>query len=318
MDRFTNNYKRFFDSVKSIVSKDFWEKYNPLLPKEDEKQLELFITNWYPHMKEASSGNLEYFQKNNISPNVFENLQFLDLFEKVNDTNKDIIWEYIHSLYAISVSNKYTKEKFTNCEDVKSSITNFPELVSNMVSWKRDKKENENQKNKNKENENQKNKNKENTKTETSFGEGFLENSSLAKLAKEISSEINPSEIMGDDLKNMNNPMAVFQSLMSGDKNKGIGKLMTTVCDKLKTKMESGDIKQEKLLEEATSLLGKMGGLGDMGGLGNMGGKGGPNLGNMMKMMQNLSSMGDLFNGPNKQSKRKMRRKMKKKLSKKS
>ena len=38
----------------------------------------------------------------------------LDLVEKVNETNKDIIWEYIHSLYALSISNKYSWE---NCAD---------------------------------------------------------------------------------------------------------------------------------------------------------------------------------------------------------
>ena len=293
MERFINNYKRFFDSVKSIVSKDFWDKNKPSLPSEDEKQLNLFILNWYPHMEEMSKGNLEYFETKKINPLVFENLNFLKLTNELNTTNKNVIIEYIHSLYALSISNKYTKENFKNNEDVKKSIDNFAELVSNMVTWRRDKKENE-------------------KKTKNPLNESFLENSSIAKLAKEISDEINPTEIMGGNLENMNNPMQIFQSLLSGDKEKGLGKLMTTVCDKLKTKMESGDIKQEELLKEATGLLGKMGGLGGLGG-----GKGGPNLGNMMSMMQNLSSMGDLFKGPKKQSNRKMRRRLKKKLGKK-
>lgn len=287
MERFTSNYKRFFDSVKSIVSKDFWDKNKPSLPSENIKQLDLFVLNWYPHMEEMSKGNLKYFETKKIDPFVFENLNFLKLTNELSVTNKNVIIEYIHSLYALSISNKYTKENFKNNEDIKKSIDNFAELVSNMVTWRRDKKENE-------------------KKTKNPLNESFLENSSIAKLAKEISDEINPTEIIGDDLKNINNPMQIFQSLLSGDKQKGIGKLMTTVCDKLKTKMESGDIKQEELLEEATSLLGKMGGLG--------GGKGNSNLGNMMSMMQNLSSMGDLFKGPNKQRSRKMKRRLKKKL----
>ena len=140
------------------------------------------------------------------------------------------------------------------------------------------------------------------------------------KLAKEISDEINPSEILniGDNLKNMDNPMKLFQSLLSGDKENGVGKLMTTVCDKLKNKMESGEVNQEELLKEASSLLQSMGGLGAP-----TGGKdkeGGLDLGGLMSMMQNLSSMGDMFNVPNGASSEKSqssRRKFKKNMARK-
>jgi len=64
-------------------------------------------------------------------------------------------------------------------------------------------------------------------------------------------------------MKDMDNPMKLFQSLLSGDKDKRcLGKLMTTVCDKLKNKMENGEVNQEDLLNEATALLQNMGGLG--------------------------------------------------------
>ena len=128
--------------------------------------------------------------------------------------------------------------------------------------------------------------------------------------------EINPGEILDleGDMKDMDNPMKLFQSLLSGDKEKGVGKLMTTVCDKLKHKMENGDVNQEDLLTEATTLLQSMGGLGANDS------KDGPNLSGMMSMMQNLSAMGDLFNGSSgggsRRRGRKVRRKMEKKLRK--
>ena len=138
-------------------------------------------------------------------------------------------------------------------------------------------------------------------------------------MAKEISNEINPDDILNleGDMKDMDNPMKLFQSLLSGDKYKGVGKLMTTVCDKLKNKMENGEVNQEDLLNEATSLLQNMGGLGAGEN------KDGPDLSGMMSMMQNLSAMGDLFNGPaggggsRRHRGRKVRRKMEKKLRKK-
>jgi len=322
MERFTNNYIRFLESVKAITSDLFTEKNpenNPSLPEKDNDKLIFFVRNWYPHMKEVSCGNLEYFESKGVSPFVFQNLKFLDLTSKVNEKNKNVIWEYLHSLYALSISNKLTKDIFSNYEEketdsqdekevirnINIAIDNFPEYVANMVTWRREKKEVET---------------KQETKqnNQTPLDEKFLENSKLAKLAKEISDEINPNEILDleGDIKDMDNPMNLFQSLLSGDKDKGVGKLMTTVCDKLKNKMESGEVNQEDLLSEATTLLQTMGGLGG-------GGKGGtPDLSSMMSMMQNLSAMGDLFNGPSgvgggsRHSSRKVRRKMEKKIKK--
>ena len=287
MDRFTSNYNKFYDSVK-IITPELFTKNTPSLPENDLEKLDFFVKNWYPHMKETSNGNLNYFKTNEIDPFIFQNLKFLCLMNNVSSKNKNVVWEYLHSLYALSISSKQLKERFTEevikdtelYTNIQKSIDDFPELVSNMVSWRRDNKEQED--NKNKESKN------------PSFDEKFIEGSSLAKLAKEISDEINPEEIlkMGDNMKNMDNPMKMFQSLLSGDHNNGVGKLMTTVCDKLKNKMESGEINQEELLKEATTLLQSMSGLGASSK-----GGGGPDLAGMMSMAQNLASMGDLFGG---------------------
>ena len=316
MERFTSNYLKFFESTKSITS-DLFEKTKPTLPEKDEDKVIFFVKNWYPHMKEVSNGNLEYFEKNSINPEVFQNLKFLDLTNNVSQQNKNIIWEYLHTLYALSVSSTVVKEKITNCEDessddhvreIKKGVEMFPDIVANMVTWRREKKDDTSDESKNE------------TKEEKApLDEKFLENSKLAKLAKEISDEINPGEILDleGDMKDMDNPMNLFQSLLSGDKEKGVGKLMTTVCDKLKNKMENGEVNQEDLLNEATTLLQSMGGMGT-----NNNNRSEPNVSGMMSMMQNLSAMGDLFNGPSgsggsrRHRGRKVRRKMEKKLRK--
>jgi hypothetical protein len=287
MDRFTSNYNKFYESVKTITP-ELFTKFSPSLPENDLEKLDFFVKNWYPHMKETSNGNLNYFKTNETDPFIFQNLKFLDLMNNVSNKNKNVVWEYLHSLYALSISSKQLKERFTEVEDcelytnIQKSIDEFPELVSNMVSWRREKKEQE-----------EKNNNKDKESKFPSFDEKFIEGSALAKLAKEISDEINPDEIlkMGDNMKNMDNPMKMFQSLLSGDQDNGVGKLMTTVCDKLKNKMESGEINQEELLKEATTLLQSMGGLGASSK------GGGPDLSGMMNMAQNLASMGDLFGG---------------------
>lgn len=333
MERFTSNYTKFYDSVKEITPSLFKKEVVPSLPETDVEKVNFFVKNWYPHMEKVSKGDLKYFEDNKISPDVFQNLKFLDLISNLSQNNKDVIWEYLHSLYAFSINSKHVKENFcsgevvtniessdvkdTSLKEIRTAIDNFPEFVTNMVSWKRDRKD---------QNEFEEKSSKSSNKKSGTFDEKAFENSSLAKIAKEISDEINPEEILnlGGDMKNMDDPMKLLQSLLSGDQSNGIGKLMTTVVDKLKNKMDSGEMNQEDLLKESMSMFTSMGGGG--------GGGGGPDMAGMMKMMQGmqgLGGLGDLFggggsggsrsgrgSGGSRRSSRQVRRRMEKKLRK--
>jgi len=274
MERFISNYDKFLEEVKNSLEK----KVETC--ETDEEKLLFFVNNWYPHMGAVSEGKYDYFT-DDINPNVFSNITFKELYDSSSDENKFVIWEYLQTLYALSVSLVKTREDLK--DDVKEAIENFPALISNIVSFKKSKKEQ------------------------------FIEKSSIAKLAKEISEEIDAKEFLNlnEDMKNMSNPMEMMNSLFSGDNSNGIGKLMGAVSEKLKSKMDSGEIDNETLLKDATSMLGNLGGLGDN--------KNGPDLSNIMQMAQNLSSMSDLFEGQGrkKPSARKVRRKIKKKKNKK-
>lgn len=336
MDRFVTNYNRFYEEVKTITP-DLFSSNKFTLPTEDLEKLDFFVRNWFPHMEHVSSANSKYFQEKKVSPEVFKNLKFLDLMEKVSNENKNIVWEYLHTLYALSMTNKPTKENYLveNAKDdekelfeaIQKTINDFPVFVGNMVSWKRDKKA-------------------ENTRVpKPKIDEKFMENSTLAKLAKEISDDINPAELLGinGDAKNLD-PMKLLQGLMSDDKNNNnVGKLMSTVCEKVKTKMDSGEVNQEEIFKEAVTLMQSLGGGGIPGmpggtagapgaggpdlaalmrmvGGGGATGAGGPDLAGLMSMAQNLSAMGDLFGaqpGSSRGRSRKMKRRMKRKLKKK-
>lgn len=282
MERFISNYDKFLEEVKNSLEK----KVETC--ETDEEKLLFFVNNWYPHMNAISEGKYDYFT-DDINPNVFSNITFKELYDSSSDENKFVIWEYLQTLYALSVSLVKTREDLK--DDVKEAIENFPALISNIVSFKKSKKEQEVPK----------------------LNKEFIEKSSIAKLAKEISEEIDAKEFLNlnEDMKNMSNPMEMMNSLFSGDNSNGIGKLMGAVSEKLKSKMDSGEIDNETLLKDATSMLGNLGGLGDN--------KNGPDLSNIMQMAQNLSSMSDLFEGQGrkKPSARKVRRKIKKKKNKK-
>lgn len=290
MRRFEINYLQFFDDISSTIPElfdDTDKSKNDIkcqevdLPRGKEL-LYFFVDNWYPHMEPASKADIEYFEKLEKCPPIFPEKSFLEVMEKLSNTNKNIVWEYIHTLFALSASLDEVKEKYENDEEVQKTKSMFSDIVRNMVEWKRG-------------------------KNKVELDEKFMENSSIKKLADQISKEINPEEIMGIETK-MENPMDMFKAILSGDESSGIGKLMKSVTEKLKEKMESGEINQDDLFKDANALLQNLNG-----------GEGMPNLSNFMSMAQNLSQMGDMFNmkGMGKQAGgKRFNKKLKKKIKK--
>jgi hypothetical protein len=305
MERFDSNFLKFFDDVKTILpdkSSDNELNCKEInIPENKEERLYFFVENWYPHMEAVSSANMEYFK--DINPKLFPDLDFKKLMELANDKNQNKVWEYLHTLFVLSASTQEVKDKYGETDKIKETIEKFPQLVANMVSWKRDK-VTENV--------------KQDTKDIPELDEKFLENSSLTKLAKEISKEIDPNDFK--DLESMDNPANLFQNLLNGDESSGIGKLLKTVTDKLKNKMETGEINQDDIFRDANVLLQNIA-KGDNKTDDNKTPM--PNLGNFMNMAQNLASMGDMMSamglgGNNTQNMgRKYNKKLKKKIKKK-
>ena len=315
MERFIENYSLFLASTKETTP-ELYNEYKPTLPSDHEKALDFFITNWYPYMTEVSNADLNFFEKNQYDPYIFENVHFLTFMQSLSSKNKNICWEYIHTLFALSNSILYTKKKYASytksskdseeyqneMESIKKTIDSFPEIISNMVTWRKECKKNEKSDSDSESELEDRDENKDN----------FIENSSIGKLAKEISNEINNEGVLNMDtnMGEMDNPMKLLQSLMSGDKESGLGKLMHSVTEKLQKKMESGEIKQEDLLKDATKMF--TGGLGGN----NNNSNGMPDISSMMNMMKNMSGMADMFNQGGSTKSRKVRRRLQKKLKK--
>lgn len=98
-----------------------------------------------------------------------------------------------------------------------------------------------------------------------------LESTTLGKLAKEIMTDINVEELQNTL---QNDQLDILSSLQNP--NSGFGKLVSSVSTKMLSKLASGELQQDKLLEEAMGLATKLPGMlpGDlgksMGGLGSM------------------------------------------------
>jgi len=146
---------------------------------------------------------------------------------------------------------------------------------------------------------------------ETSFKQ--LEETSLGKLAKEIMNDINLEEFQSSIQKEED----IFKSL--GNPNGGLTKLLSSVSQKMISKLASGEIKQETLLQDAMAFSsqlnnvipgtssgegegGGMAGIGAMfeqlqkmtGGIGGAPGGMGGGLGNLQEMMSALGGMGTM------------------------
>ena len=92
------------------------------------------------------------------------------------------------------------------------------------------------------------------TKKQQEEYENMFKDTKIGSLAKEIAEDIDMSAF---DMSDMQSPdvSAVMQKLVGGG---GLKNLVKTVADKLKKKMESGDINQEELIGEVHEMMEKM------------------------------------------------------------
>lgn len=106
-----------------------------------------------------------------------------------------------------------------------------------------------------------------------------MEQTALGKLAKEIMQEVDIGKLQssigedGDMLKAFSDP------------NGGMAQLLSTVSQKMMSKMASGEIKQETLLSDALQFASKLGGMGSVGGMDLS------SMGNILKTMGSMQGM---------------------------
>jgi hypothetical protein len=143
-----------------------------------------------------------------------------------------------------------------------------------------------------------------------------LENSKIASLAKEITSEIDLSNLSIDK------PEDISKLMDMSDGNNFLGNIVSKVSNKLTEKLNTGELKQEDLMNEAMSVMGALNNGDGLGGLlKNMGGLGGlgdlmsnPMMAEMMKMAKKGKVQTKNTNGSRKSSGMSTRDRLKKKL----
>ena len=79
-------------------------------------------------------------------------------------------------------------------------------------------------------------------------------NSSIGKLAEEVSKELDLEAMLGS--VDSENPMDIFQNLMSGG---AMNKIMGTIHNVVNTKVESGELNKDTMMNEAQGIYGQLG-----------------------------------------------------------
>ena len=134
---------------------------------------------------------------------------------------------------------------------------------------------------------------KENIKDKSGINMNGMEDTMLGKLAKEILEDVDIDKLQ----KSIGENGDILKAI--GDPDSGFGDLISNVSRKMASKISSGELKQENLLQDAMKfassmpgLFGNQGGAGGTGGagagVGGAGGTGGPDMANMMNMMSSM------------------------------
>ena len=234
--------------IKSDYKETLENYYKDLLTNEncnDDKYIKRFMRKIGDHKKLVSEKNEDLFSESIL---LLKNIDFHELWnsEGMTQEYKDTIWEYFQTLYVlgetiISDSDKIKNlvenfKKIRNKEEVNVESGEDEELI-NMIKNLSENQEKEN----------------------PLFNEKILENGLIGGLAKELAEDINLDELNLNISENSDNLNDVFSNLLSGDNPMNFMNLIQNVGQKIQTKLESQDLDQGKLMEEAQTMMGMLG-----------------------------------------------------------
>ena len=255
---FINNILEFYPDYKESIE----EYYKDVLDNDicnDDKYIKRFMRKFSDCKTQISNKETSLF---NESIFILKNIDFKEIWdnEKTTDKNKDVIWDYLQTLYVIG-------------ETIMSDSERIKKLVENFKKVRNNEEIGENKDDENKEiydmiktlSEKQAEKTEQaDTSSNGSTSNGgidmsMLDNGLIGSLAKELAEDINLDDMnLNIDEKN-DNVNDIFSNLISGDNPMKFMNLIQNVGQKIQTKLADGNIDQSKLVEEAQNMMGMLG-----------------------------------------------------------
>ena len=269
IEYFNNSYRSFINDILSTfpefkeVVTEYYGDFLESGDSNDDKHVKRF-------MRKINNYKGQIVQKDEsiFSESLFliKNVDFKKIWEseELSDSNKETIWEYLQTLFVLG------KTIISDSDKIKQMVENFKNLRENNTSepceQTNDQEDNDMAQMLKNLSERQQN----TEKSEPNLNEDMLKSGMIGKLAQELSEEINIDSLNlnMDDTENVDD---IFSNLISGDNPMKFMNLLQKVGSKIQDKVSSGGLDQEKLVEEATSMMGALTG-------------GNPLLDNLMKM----------------------------------
>ena len=259
IEYFNSNLKRFvLDIIKIFpnLEEELREYYGVILTDEssnEDKFIKRYMRKLGDKKEFISQKNDELFAE---SIYVLKGVDFKDLMvhEKVTDTIRDTIWDYIQTLYVIGetiVSDSNSIQKLVeNFKKMREADGNMASLTEG------DAGEQDEQVLEMLKNLSEKTKNSD---SNSELNEELINNGLIGNLAKELAEDINLDEFNLNIDENSENVNDVFSNLISGDNPMKFMNLIQNVGQKIQTKLSDGGLDQSKLVDEAQQMMGMLG-----------------------------------------------------------
>tara|TARA_B110000208_G_C11782676_1_gene434472 strand:+ start:234 stop:1229 length:996 start_codon:yes stop_codon:yes gene_type:complete len=264
LEDFNNIYSELINDLRTTYSLNISLNENA----SDKRYISHFIRNIIPYMDDISCMNLDalrYKHKNIFIVNGIKLTKILKTPKFMLDSK--VLWKYFHTLYVICYKIPETQMLLKNYEDIENYnmisrnleeyyyntfLTNFDIILTEKEVSDSDTEE-ETAKSSNPSTQSTQSTQSSSSGKNKSDAElpGFLQNSLIGNLAKEISAEIDTTQ-----LENLENPADLFSTLLGGGISGGLGDLIGSVVGKLTQKMQSGELDQASLMAEAAGLMG--------------------------------------------------------------
>jgi hypothetical protein len=243
----------------------FTEKYK-IDDADSREYIRYFYNNVYIFSEQIAKKDVSFFE--NVAPLDNVDLKFL-VSDSSHKNNLEIVWKYMDTLYLYGF--KYIKL----LTEMNETLNDSEAIVKNLKTMGFDQEFFDNQsKLLSKMIENMQTKTGEPSEDGTGATSApklppemevlaeKLFGGALGSLAKEIASEVDTTKLNID----LNNPQNLLKSLVSGE-NKDLMNLVTNVSTKLQTKIERGEVNQQALMAEATTIMEDLQKMKDIPGL---------------------------------------------------
>jgi hypothetical protein len=262
---FVNSIINTFPEYKEILS-DYYKELLENDSNNNDKYVKRFVKKMKVHKKLIANKDDSLF---NESIYVLKNVDFKNIWDsgELSENNKEKIWDYIHTLFIISetIMNdsdtiKKLVESFKKLKNDTSLDENTQEeTTENKIEELPDNVDNEEESNNNLDKEIYEMLKNLSSQKKEPIDQDFLEKGLLGQLANELSQEIN-LDSMNLNLDESNNVEDVLGNLISGDNPLKFMNLIQTVGQKIQSKVENGEFKQDDLFNEAKKMMGNFGG----------------------------------------------------------